>query len=187
MNKYSIICIGGSSGSISVLQEILGSFPKSLPVPVLIALHRHLESRDVLMRLLRSGGMPAVIEPFDKDTLSNGAIYIGPPNYHMMINGRKISLSVEETVHNARPSIDVLFESTAREFKERSIAVVLSGASRDGALGAQMVSDAGGQVLIQDPSFSASPTMPKTALSKVPNARCLPPANISKHILKLLT
>jgi len=55
--------------------------------------------------------------------------YIAPPNHHLLINSDgTISLSQSELVHFLRPSADLLFESVAATYKDRAIAIVLTGA-----------------------------------------------------------
>lgn len=173
-----MICIGGSRGSIGVVHDILGNLPSGFDVPIVIALHRHRESNDTLMRLLRSRGMPAIIDPYDKDPLSNGAIYLAPPDYHMMLDGPSICLSSDAPVHHARPSIDVLFESVARGYGRRSLGIILSGASEDGASGALCIRRRGGRVIVQNPLTAKAPVMPKAALHKVPTAEVMDVAQI---------
>jgi two-component system, chemotaxis family, protein-glutamate methylesterase/glutaminase len=47
-------------------------------------------------------------------------------------------------VHFLRPSADLLFESTAAAYRERVIAVVLSGSGSDGAMGVKAIKKMGG-------------------------------------------
>ncbi len=183
---HPMICIGGSSGSIEVLHDILAGLPKSFAAPVTVVLHRHRDSRDTLLRLLRSSGMPAIVEPYDKEVLSSGAVYMAPPNYHMLVDGTTISLSVDPPIRHARPSIDVLFGSVARSYGPRSVAIILSGANGDGARGAACIHQSGGRVLVQDPASAASPVMPQRTLQEVPTARVLSPAEIGDYLLKTL-
>lgn len=173
MSVTSIICIGGSSGSIEVIHDILANLPCGFDVPIVIALHRHVSSQDTLLRLLRSDGMPALVEPFDKDPLSEGAVYLAPPDYHMMVEDGCISLSTDPPVHHARPSIDVLFESVACGFSKTAVGVILSGASEDGASGASSLHSSGGQVIVQDPVTAGAAALPLATLHSVPMARVL--------------
>ncbi|WP_299850438.1 chemotaxis protein CheB [uncultured Roseovarius sp.] len=182
-----MICIGGSRGSIGILHEILGNLPSNFEVTIAIALHRHRESNDTLMRLLRSRGMPAIVEPYDKDILSNGAVYLAPPDYHMILDGKSICLSSDPPEHHARPSIDVLFASVAREFGRRSVGVILSGASKDGAFGALQLHNHGGRVIVQNPETAKASTMPKAAIRKVPSAEVMNVAQIIECLQTLLT
>lgn len=181
-----MICIGGSSGSIEVLHDILASLPKTFTVPVTVVLHRHTDSQDTLLRLLRSPGMPAIIEPYDKEVLSSGAVYLAPPNYHMLVDDTTISLSTDPPIHHARPSIDVLFSSVARAFGPQCTAIILSGANGDGARGAAHIHRRGGRVLVQDPSSAVSAIMPQCALQHVPTALVLSVENIGRHLVKSL-
>ncbi len=181
-----MICIGGSSGSIEVIRDILGQLPTSFDVPIAIALHRHIDSADTLMRLLRPSGMPSIVEPYDKDVLSNGAVYLAPPDYHMLIDNNSICLSSDPPEHHARPSIDVLFESAAYAFGRDAIGIVLSGGSEDGASGAQQIYQNGGRVIVQDPSGAKVATMPQAALAKVRSAQVLDVSQIAGFLTTFL-
>ena len=63
-----------------------------------------------------------------------------------------------------RPAVDVMFASAAEWVAARTVAVVLSGALDDGAVGAALIDLAGGQVLVQDPSEAEFTGMPTAAL-----------------------
>jgi len=61
-------------------------------------------------------------------------------------------------VHFVRPSADLLFESTAAAYRERAIAVVLSGSGTDGAMGVKAIKKMGGTVIVQQaPEFTGMP------------------------------
>ena len=62
-----------------------------------------------------------------------------------------------------RPSADLLFESTAASFKERAIAVVLSGSGSDGAMGVKAIKKMGGTVIVQDAKQAEFAGMPEAA------------------------
>lgn len=181
-----MICIGGSSGSIDVMHDILGGLPTSFDMPIAIVLHRHKNSGDVLKRLLRSPGMPSIIEPYDKENLSNGAIYLAPADYHMLVDRRSIRLSVDPPVVFARPSIDVLFESAAQAYRQAAIGIILSGASEDGASGAQQIHREGGYVIVQDPASAKVSTMPRATMESVSAARVMDVRDIIEFLRPLL-
>ena len=67
-------------------------------------------------------------------------------------------------MHFVRPSADLLFESVAGSFKERAIALVLSGTGSDGSMGVQAIKKMGGTVLAQDESSSEFFGMPYAAI-----------------------
>ena len=85
----------------------------------------------------------------------------------------RCSLSIEPPVLFSRPAIDVLFESAAVVWGARLAALVLSGASSDGANGLVAVHEAGGHAFVQDPLTAEVDVMPCAALAAVPSARML--------------
>jgi two-component system chemotaxis response regulator CheB len=66
--------------------------------------------------------------------------------------------------------VDVLFESAADVYGERLLGIVLTGASHDGAAGAEAIERAGGTVVVQRPDSAQSPAMAEAALRRVPAA-----------------
>jgi two-component system chemotaxis response regulator CheB len=95
------------------------------------------------------------------------------------------SLSTDEPVQFARPSIDVLFQSAADVFGPRAVGVVLTGANRDGAWGASEIHRRGGKVIVQDPATAECAVMPKAAIEVVPDAIVLPPEEIGRLLSAL--
>jgi two-component system, chemotaxis family, protein-glutamate methylesterase/glutaminase len=99
------------------------------------------------------------------DMLVPGTAFIAPPNKHLLVNpGGTLSLSDSELVHFVRPSADLLFESVAGSFKERAIAVVLTGTGNDGAMGVRAIKKMGGTVIAQDEATSDFFGMPGGAI-----------------------
>jgi two-component system chemotaxis response regulator CheB len=97
--------------------------------------------------------------------LSPGTAYIAPPNRHLLVNpDGTLSLSQSELVHFVRPSADLLFESVAASFKDRAIAVVLSGTGSDGSMGVKAIKKMGGTVIVQDEKTSEFFGMPGAAM-----------------------
>jgi two-component system chemotaxis response regulator CheB len=66
-------------------------------------------------------------------------------------------------VHFVRPSADLLFESAAASYRERAIAVVLSGSGKDGAMGVRAIKKMGGTVIVQDEKTAEFFGMPGAA------------------------
>jgi two-component system chemotaxis response regulator CheB len=67
-------------------------------------------------------------------------------------------------VHFVRPSADLLFESVAASYRERAIAVVLTGSGSDGSMGVQAIKKMGGTVLTEDPESAEFSGMPQAAV-----------------------
>jgi two-component system chemotaxis response regulator CheB len=97
--------------------------------------------------------------------MQSGTVYIAPPNNHLLINPDGIiSLTQSELVHFVRPSADLLFESVAASYKDRAIAVVLTGSGSDGNLGVRAIKKMGGTVIAQDEASSEFYGMPGAAI-----------------------
>jgi two-component system chemotaxis response regulator CheB len=67
-------------------------------------------------------------------------------------------------VHFVRPSADLLFESVAASYRERAIAVVLTGSGSDGSMGVKAIKKMGGTVVAQDERSAEFPGMPGAAI-----------------------
>jgi two-component system chemotaxis response regulator CheB len=91
-------------------------------------------------------------------------VYIGPPDYHLLVENGHLALSTEAPVKYARPSIDVLFESVADAYGHKAVAIVLTGANSDGAHGLSLIKERGGVAIVQDPETSEKRTMPDAAI-----------------------
>jgi len=104
-------------------------------------------------------------EAQDKEPLQPGVVYFAAPDYHLQIEPeRSFSLSLEAPVYFSRPSIDVLLETAACAYRREMLAIILTGASADGAQGLAKVRQLGGGAWVQDPATASSPAMPAAAL-----------------------
>lgn len=164
----AVIGIGASLGGLNACRRLLWALPRGFPAPILLAQHRLAEGEPLLVGLLRREQGLDVLEPDDKAQLLPGTVYVAPSNYHMLVEhgGRSIALSTDSAVRFARPSIDVLFESLAYSVGREAIAIVLTGASDDGARGAEAVKRAGGRVLVQTPQTAESSVAPSASLAR---------------------
>jgi two-component system chemotaxis response regulator CheB len=107
----------------------------------------------------------AVKEAVSDDRLRAGVALVAPPNRHLLINGDgSLSLTQTKLVHFVRPSADLLFESVAAGYRERAIAVVLSGSGSDGSMGVRAIKEMGGTVIAQDEETSEYYGMPGAAV-----------------------
>lgn len=163
--KIQAVLIGASAGGMEALSLLLPSLPGDFPVPVAVVQHLHASQDAFLVEYFDRLCALAVREAEDKEPLAVGVVTLAAPNYHLLIeDDRTVSLSMDAKVNHSRPSIDVLLESAARVYGSGAVAVVLTGASRDGAAGLAAIRAAGGIGVVQDPATAAFPLMPKAAL-----------------------
>jgi two-component system, chemotaxis family, protein-glutamate methylesterase/glutaminase len=183
---HELVAIGASWGGLDALRAILRDLPAELDAAVVIAQHRSPDSHPTAMRdLLGAVARMRVIEAGDKDELRAGVAYIAAPDYHLLVEPGLVTLSTDEPVLYARPSIDVLFETAAESYRERCIGVILTGANDDGARGLARVVELGGTAVVEDPETARRAEMPRAALRATPSARAVPLAEIAPLLVDL--
>ena len=168
-----LIVIGTSMGGLKAIETILTVLKADFNVPIALVQHRGAESTERLSMALRRYTALQVNDAQDKAPILPGELTLAPPDYHLMVEPGSYALSTEAPVHHARPSIDVLFQSAADAYGERVLAVVLTGASHDGADGVVRIKQQGGAVVVQTPSTAESPIMPQAAINAVRPDRVL--------------
>jgi two-component system chemotaxis response regulator CheB len=185
-NKYKAVVIGGSAGSFQGITKILSGIPENFPIPIIMCLHRLKHVRNGFMEALNIKSVKNVIEPFDKQNIKRGEVYLAPANYHLCIElGHYFALSTEEMVNNSRPAIDITLETAAYAYKDKLVGILLSGANRDGAKGMKYIHERGGITIVQDPDECMIDTMPSAALKITPIDYTLTIENIIKFLNQL--
>ncbi len=183
--RPQLVLIGASLGGLSAIPVILGGLPRDFPNPIVIVQHRAILSDDSgLVEAMQRGCPLMVREVEDKDRLAAGRVYLAPADYHLLIEGDHMTLSTEARVLHARPSIDVLFDSAAESHADRVVGVILTGASRDGVLGAQKIKQRGGIVVVQDPATAECKVMPAAAIAGVAVDRVLTLEQIAQYLVR---
>lgn len=164
--RLEAIVVGASAGAVEALNALLPAFPSTLEAAVIVVVHLPQNRPAVLVELFAAKCALAVREAEDKCAIGSGTIWFAPPGYHLLVEqDRSFSLSLDEPVHFSRPSIDVLFESAAEVYREKLLALVLTGANQDGAHGARAVQRAGGLLGVQDPATASAAAMPQACLA----------------------
>ncbi len=144
---------------------MLAGLPADFPAAVLVLQHVDPRHRSLLADILSRRTSLPVGEAHDGDRVHGRRVYVAPPNRHLLVNpDRTLSLTQTELVHFLRPSADLLFESMAASYKDRAIAVVLSGTGDDGAMGVTAIKKTGGTVIAQDPASAEFGGMPEAAV-----------------------
>lgn len=185
--NYDLIVVGASWGGLSAVGEILGALPEGFGCAVVVAQHRKGDTPDGgLAALLRLRTRMPVDDVEDKEPIRPGRVYLAPSDYHLLIQAGYFSLSTDERVKFARPSIDVLFESAADTYRERAIGVILTGANEDGADGLARIKARGGVAVVQDPGSAERREMPAAALAATHADAVLPLEEIGPFLYGLV-
>ena len=163
-SPFEVVAVAASAGGLNALTHVLAALPGTFPAAVVVVQHLDPRHRSVMADILSRRTALAVREARADVRVAPGQVYIAPPNHHLLINpDRSVLLTQTELVHFVRPSADLLFESVAASFRERAVAVVLSGSGEDGAMGARAIKKMGGTLIVQDAAeFNG---MPRAALA----------------------
>ena len=162
---YDLIVVGASWGGLDAVSRLLDGLDDAVRQPIVVAQHRSIDSgAAALAELLAHHTRRIVSDPDDKTELEPSHVYLGPPDYHVLVEDGHVALSTDAPVQFARPSIDVLFESAADSYGARTIGIILTGANEDGARGLARIKSVGGVAIVQDPATSERRAMPDAAL-----------------------
>ncbi|MFM7365636.1 MAG: chemotaxis protein CheB [Cuspidothrix sp.] len=163
--KFDIVALAASAGGLAAIIEILSKLPADFKAAIVVVQHLDPRHPSLMAEILSRRTALKVIQGEQGDKLIPGTVYIAPPNNHLLVNtDGKICLSQSEMVHFLRPAADLLFESVAASYKERAIAVVLTGTGNDGTLGIEAIKKMGGTVIVQDQKTAEFPGMPSAAI-----------------------
>ena len=158
------LALGASAGGSQALRILLQSLPATYECPIVITQHIAPGGDSALALQLDREFSLSVQEGRHGTPLMPGHVYLAPSGYHMLVESdRRLSLSVDALVHFSRPSIDELFRTAASVFRDKLLAVLLTGANADGARGLAKAYDSGALTVVQDPKEAEYPTMPREA------------------------
>src|SRR5687767_6025598 len=161
---FEIVALAASAGGLKALAYVLAALPADFPAALVVVQHLDRRHRSMMAEILGKRTALPVQEAREGDTLVVGRAYVAPPDRHLLVNADgSLSLTQTELVHFVRPSADLLFESTAAAYRDRAIAVVLSGSGKDGAMGVKAIKKMGGTVIVQDEKSSEFFGMPEAA------------------------
>jgi two-component system, chemotaxis family, protein-glutamate methylesterase/glutaminase len=159
-----VLAIGASTGGPNALAELVPAIPEDFPIPIVIVQHMPPLFTHALAERLDSKSAIPVREGVSGKKLKPGQAWIAPGDFHMTVVRRGpdayLALNRDRPENSCRPAVDVLFRSVASTFGAKTLAVVLTGMGADGVLGAQVVREHGGRVIVQDEATSVVWGMP---------------------------
>jgi two-component system, chemotaxis family, protein-glutamate methylesterase/glutaminase len=165
--RVEAVVVGASAGGIHALGVLLPVLPAHTPFPIIIVMHLPPRRPSVLVELFAKKCAIAVREAEPKEAVVASTVFFAPPDYHLLVESdRTFSLSIDPPDNHSRPSIDALFVSAADAYGASLLGIVLTGASPDGAAGAEAICRAGGVVVVQDPRTAEAATMPSAAIAR---------------------
>ena len=115
---------------------------------------------------------------------------IAPGNLHMILtrNGGTYEVGIKNgpRVHYQRPSVDVLFQSVAKNAGRNAVGVMLTGMGADGAKGMLAMKACGAHTMAQDEATCVVYGMPKEAVKLGAVDDIVPLPKIPRAIVSVL-
>lgn len=182
-----VIAVGASTGGTEALTVFLQALPMDCPGIVIVQHMPEKFTRSFANRLNEICKI-SVKEAENGDSVIRGRALIAPGNYHMLLkrSGARYYVEVKEgpLVNRHRPSVDVLFRSTARYAGANAIGVIMTGMGDDGARGLLEMHEAGAKTVAQDEKSCVVFGMPKEAIKLGAADKVLPLDSIAPFVLK---
>jgi len=165
-----IFALGVSTGGPNALEYIFSQLPQDFPGCLLVVQHMPEGFTGMFARRLHECSAIEVKEAQSGDLLLAGRALICPGNRHLrakrLEHGDVAILDDRPPINGHRPSVDVLFESVAREFPGSAVAVLMTGMGDDGAAGLGAVRSAGGLTIAQSLDSCVVVSMPRAAIER---------------------
>lgn len=183
-----VIVVGASTGGTEALRVFLEALPADCPGIVIVQHMPEHFTRSFAERLDQLCKI-SVKEAANNDTVIRGRALIAPGNHHLILkrSGARYYVEINDgpLVNRHRPSVDVLFRSTAKYAGNNAVGVIMTGMGDDGARGLLELRDAGAHTIAQDEKTCIVFGMPKEAIKLNAAETILPLDKIAEKVLKL--
>jgi two-component system chemotaxis response regulator CheB len=182
-----VVAIGASTGGTQALEVVLTALPRVCPGIIIV---QHMPEKFTAAFAARLDSICAieVREAKHGDRVRPGLALIAPGGRHMQLrrSGAQYHVDVIDgpPVNRHRPSVDVLFRSTARCAGGNALGIIMTGMGDDGARGLREMRDTGAATLAQDEASCVVYGMPKEAVRLGGVGRSLPLVSLPWEIAR---
>ena len=163
-----IFAIGASTGGVQALSALLKDFPKNCPGTVIVQ-HMSAKFTPLFTQRLDNECAPQVKEAEDGDLITPGRVLVAPGGFHMVLRrsgaGYYVSIKDGPLVCHQKPSVEVLFNSVAKNAGAKAVGAILTGMGCDGAEGMKKMLNAGSYTIAQSEETCIVFGMPKEAIA----------------------
>lgn len=162
-----LVAIGASTGGPEALRQVLQELQVN---DCALVISQHMQPRYVASFTQRLSKMSAfdIQLAVDGEKLTKGRGYLAPGDHHLELirqaDGYYWKVLFTPKVSGHRPSVNVLFESIARNAANQCVAALLTGMGDDGAKGLLSLRQEGAVTFAQDKNSSVIWGMPGRAI-----------------------
>lgn len=160
-----VVGLGGSAGSIEVLQRFFSQLPPDSGVAFVVVIHLSADHESTLAELLQRCTAMPVIQVREGLEVKPGTVYVIPPGKMLRARSGRLGLSAMPEKRAPHVAVDIFFRTLADSHGPHAAAVVLSGMDGDGAIGVKRIKERGGLTVAQDPAEASYPAMPRSSIA----------------------
>lgn len=189
ISSEKLLIVGASTGGTEAVKSFLLQMPSDCP-GILITQHMPAGFTKSFADRLNSICKIAVSEAKDGERVLPGHAYIAPGDQHLLLakSGANYitQLSDAAPVSRHKPSVDVLFDSAAKEAGKNAIGLIMTGMGKDGAAGMANMKQAGSYNYAQDEASCVVFGMPKEAIAHGGVDEILPLKEMPQAVIRQL-
>ncbi len=189
LSTEKLICIGASTGGTEAIKEVLVHMPADSPG---IVITQHMPPGFTTSFAARLNGLCQITvkEAVNGERILPGHAYIAPggTQFHVARSGANYVAVVDDgpPVNRHKPSVEVLFKSTAAVVGRNAFGIMLTGMGNDGAAAMREMKDAGSYNYVQDEATCIVFGMPREAIAHGAADEVLPLGQIAPALIARL-
>ena len=167
--RMDAVVLGISTGGPQALKTLIPQFPEGFPIPMALVLHMPVGYTKLFAQQLDKVSPLRVKEAEEGDLFVAGTVLLAPAGRHLKFeretDGRVLAhLDARPFDTPHRPSVNVLFESAANVFRDKTLGVIMTGMGTDGKEGAAWVKSQGGLIITESEETCVVYGMPRSVV-----------------------
>ncbi|WP_437745184.1 CheR family methyltransferase [Sorangium sp. So ce1504] len=161
--RFPVVCVVASAGGRGAIAELLRRLPSRDTSLSLVLIYSADPGELPLLELVAQSSPLPVAELRSGMKLAPGRVQVLPPEAQATLAGLRVELAPRG--EGGPGPGDLFLRSLAGELGSGAVAVVLSGAGSDGALGLKDVKAEGGVTFAENPRGAERPALPRSAIA----------------------
>ncbi|MCX2429881.1 chemotaxis protein CheB [Pedobacter sp. GR22-10] len=188
MNKAEyLVAIGASAGGLEPMIKVIKSLKKTSSIAYVILMHLQRDHKSFLTDILSSKTELPVVKITSAMVPQADHIYVLTENTFATIEDGQIQVRDRLESEKINQAVNIFYKSMAETYRDKSIAVILSGSGDDGFAGSQVIKEAGGLLLVQDPETADFKGMPGTIVNKDHPDAVIVPGDLADYLVTYLS
>ena len=186
-HDFYLVGIGASAGGLTAIQKLFDNIPEDTGMAFVIVQHLSPDYKSLMPELLSKHTRMEIFTSEDQQEIRPNCIYLNQRNKNIKVEGNRLCLLERASKHELNLPIDIFFHSVGKEFKEKSIGIILSGTGSDGSRGIKTIKETGGTIIVEDPFSAQFDGMPNSAISTNLVDYVLPPDKMAVTLTEITT